>query len=986
MLSPTEELGLSAKTLDTRVRRAVSHISAATLLQLERTLSADAWANAVVYERNGVTEAVRIMLRPLVVMPEQVAYLHHVCSRITDALRRLPDLYLSDPKVREVLPIGEEEDAFLREVWGPQHSRLNPIFGRLDGVCDFTGARWQDSLQFLEPNLSGVGGLQLAPVAEALVARDIVPTIRAHDPDLRLELPRDQRDLFLQLLLDHARAVGRKGRNLCLIEPKYSGEGPTEQPSLRDFCRTRHGATIVHVDPRELEVNDGEVWFQDVRIDIGYRDYEARDLFELEREDGRKLEGMRQLFKQNRMVSSLGGDFDHKSCFEVFTDEMLAQRYFSSDELRLFRRHVLWTRIVSPRQTTLPHGEGDLPEFIRRHREELVLKPNRGYGGTGIHIGSAVEPGQWDSYIDEALAVARDPERSWVVQSAVNLPVHEFPIVGKNGRVSDEPFYTVYGFAATDQGIATLGRVSQRQVINVAKRGGLAAVLVGHKPPELRAPTRKGLPDGDAKARLARTIADLRHLDGAIGLLNWDEETYLPEGARAERGAQLATLEGLRHRLLAANELGDVIERVALDPACDKLVKKELKRLRHHRRIALALPDELVRKFAETRSNCLAAWEVALREDDFSLFAGPFAEVLALVRERASAMARSDDLYDPLLDEYEPGMTRDRLEPVLDTVGKRLKPLVGKLAEATRNAAPLPAMHYPEAQQIDLCRKLLRDMGFDFKRGRMDLSTHPFTLMGSPNDVRVTIRINEQNPMAALFATLHEGGHGLYDQGFGEDIRSTLLAEGPGMGIHESQSRLWENHVGRRAGFWVHYLPDLRERFPGAFDDWTAEKLCESVNVVRPGTNRVEADEVTYNLHILLRYQLELALLSGDLAIRDLPGAWNELSQRLLGTRPKSAVAGCLQDVHWALGMFGYFPTYLIGNLYAAQFIESFNERHDLDGALARGDLQLLTRWLREHVHVHGSRYRADQILTRATGRDLDPEPYFRALTERFGP
>ncbi|MDH4313331.1 MAG: carboxypeptidase M32 [Gammaproteobacteria bacterium] len=976
---------MSAKTLDTRVRRAAAQISAASLAQLERTLGADAWANAVVYEREGVTETVRVMLRPLVVMPEQVAYLHHVCSRITDALRRLPDLYLSDPAVRALLPIASDEEEFLREIWGPDHSRLNPVYGRLDAVCDFTGARWQDSLQFIEPNLSGVGGLHFAPVAEALVARNIVPTICAHDPDLKLELPRDQRDLFLQVLLDHARAVGREGGNLCLIEPKYSGEGPTEQPSLRDFCRERHGATIVHADPRELEVGAGEVWFQDVRVDIAYRDYEARDLLELERAEGIRFEAMRLLFKQNRMVSSLGGDFDHKSCFEVFTDEGLAGKYFSSEELRLFRRHILWTRIVSPRRVTLPHGEGDLPEFIRRHREELVLKPNRGYGGAGIHIGSTIEAGKWDTLIDEALSLADDPHRSWVVQSAANLPVHEFPIVGKDGRVSDEPFYTVFGFAATDHGIGTLGRVSQRQVINVAQRGGLVAVLIGHKPPELRAPARASIPDGNAKARLAGMIADLRQLDGTIGLLNWDEETYLPERGRPERGAQLATLEGLRHRLLAADELGELIERVALDPSSDTLTKAELKRLRRHRRIALALPDELVRKFAEIRSRCLASWELALREDDFSIFAKPFANVLALVRERAQALSRSNDGYDALLDEYEPGMTRGRLEPVLDAVGKRLEPMVGRLTETTRTATPLPTAHYPETQQVSFCRKVLLDMGFDFTRGRIDLSTHPFTLMASPNDVRLTIRSDLRNPMPALFATLHEGGHALYDQGFGSELRNTLLAEGPGMGIHESQSRLWENHVGRRRGFWTHYLPDFLEHFPGVFDGWSPEELVKSINVVRPGLKRVEADEVTYNLHILLRYQLELALLSDDLKVTDLPGAWNELSQRLLGVRPDSAREGCLQDVHWALGMFGYFPTYLIGNLYAAQLIESFNRRHDLDAALERGDLQSLTGWLREQVHIHGSSLSAEEIITRATGRDLDPEPFFRALTERYG-
>lgn len=984
MLSPTEELGLSARTLDTRVRRAASHISADVLARLERTLDADAWANGVVYERDGKAEAVRVMLRPLVVMPEQVAYLHHVCSRVTDALRRLPDLYLRDPDVRALLPIAADEDAWLREVWGPSHSRLNPVYGRLDAVCDFTGARWQDSLQFLEPNLSGVGGVHIAPVAEALVMRDIVPSICAHDPGLQIDLPRDQRDLFLQLLLDHARAVGREGSNICLIEPKYAGEGPAEQASIRDFCRERHAATIVHADPRELEVIANEVYFQDVRIDIAYRDYEARDLLALEHAEGIRLDAMRLLFKQNRVVSSLGGDFDHKSCFELFTDETLAPKFFSAEEVRIFRRHVLWTRIVSLRRTTLPHGEGDLPEFIRRHREELVLKPNRGYGGAGIHIGAAVSQAAWDELIDTALDEASDPHAAWVVQTAANLPVHEFPIVGAHGTVSEEPFFTVFGFAATDQGIGILGRVSQRQVINVAQRGGVVTVLIGHPPAELRAPARVTAPDGSASSRLRSRIDDIRHVDSVIALLNWDEETYLPDGGRPERGAQLATLEGLRNQLLRHAELGDLIETVALDTPDDPLLHAELARLRRLRRIALAMPDALVRRYAETRSRCLAAWETALKQDDFTVFAPHFSDVLRLVRERAEALSQSDEIYDALLDEFEPDMTRARLEPVMDSLGARLQPLVEELAAATVNAPRLPEAHFPEAAQMGLARQLLQDMGFDFGRGRIDLSTHPFTMMASTSDVRVTIRTNPHNPLPALFATLHEGGHGLYDQGFGAELRGTLLAEAPGMGIHESQSRLWENHVGRRTGFWTHYLPHFRKHFPGAFDSWTPQQMTAAINVVRPGLCRVEADEVTYNLHILLRYQLELALLSGDLAIADLPGAWNDLNQRFLGVRPSSASEGCLQDVHWALGMFGYFPTYLIGNLYAAQFIESHGERHDLNAALAEGDLQTLTAWLRDAVHIHGWRLSAEEILQRTTGRELDPEPFFRAIDARF--
>jgi len=296
----------------------------------------------------------------------------------------------------------------------------------------------------------------------------------------------------------------------------------------------------------------------------------------------------------------------------------------------------------------------------------------------------------------------------------------------------------------------------------------------------------------------------------------------------------------------------------------------------------------------------------------------------------------------------------------------------------------LPQVLYPEAEQMAFCRQLLVDMGFDFQHGRIDLSTHPFTLMAGVSDVRITIRIDPQNPLPAFFATLHEGGHGLYDQGFGKELHGTLLAEAPGMGIHESQSRLWENHVGRRFSFWTRYLPKLQKCFPGTFAGWQPEKMLKSINVVRRGFNRVEADEVTYNLHILLRYQLELALLSGDLSITDLPGAWNELSERLLGIRPRTAREGCLQDVHWALGMFGYFPTYLIGNLYAAQFMESFTARHDLNAALEQGELRTLTAWLRENVHAHGCRLSAEEILTKATGRELDAEPFFRAISERF--
>ncbi len=285
----------------------------------------------------------------------------------------------------------------------------NPLYGRLDAVCDFTSARWQDSLRFMEPNLSGVGGIHMGPLAEALLMRDVVPTIQAHDPSLALELPRDQRDLFLQVLLDHASAIGRPSANICLIEPKYVAEGPNEQSHLVTYYRAQRGIDVRHADPRELRLADGEVYYEDTVVDVAYRDYEIRDLLALEREQGKPLDAIRALFAGNRIVSSIAGDLDHKSCFEILTDDALAARAFDAADRALFRRHVLWTRLVSERATQTPDGRADLPKFIRTHREELVLKPNRSYGGTGVLLGAAASQSEWER---AARPCARERERS----------------------------------------------------------------------------------------------------------------------------------------------------------------------------------------------------------------------------------------------------------------------------------------------------------------------------------------------------------------------------------------------------------------------------------------------------------------------------------------------------------------------------------------------------------------------------------------------
>ncbi|HUQ53390.1 MAG TPA: hypothetical protein VM692_14280, partial [Gammaproteobacteria bacterium] len=616
MLTPAEQLGLAGAALDARVRQAVNFIPDSTLVHVARRLGEDARASDVVYTQGGTTETIRIMLRPLLVMPEQLGYLHHVCTRIMSALARFPELYARDPDVRRALPLADDERGWLDEVWPKVAHAEQPLYGRLDAVCDFTSARWQDSLKFMEPNLSGVGGMHLGPLAETLVMRDVVPTLQNYDPLLAIDAPRDQRDLFLQVLLDHARTIGSRARNLALVEPKYVADGPDEQSQLVEYFRSRRGIELVHADPRELRLVGDEVYYEKMRIDVAYRDYEIRDLLALEHEHGTRLDAIRALFLQNRMVSGIGGDLDHKSCWEVLTSEELASRYFSVAERQLFRRHVLWTRVVRERRTDTPDGPMDLAEYIREYREELVLKPNRGYGGAGVQLGAALSQSEWETLLGTALAAQDDPHRQWVVQAAATLPVNLFPVLDEQGRTHEEPFYAVMGFAPTDHGIGIIARVSQKQVVNVAQRGGLAAVLVGYRPEDLKSSIRSPIQSELAPQELRAVVQRVRDLDAVIHLLEWDEETYRPRDAADDRASQLAVLGALRHDLLAGDRLGDLLAALAARRDLQPREGLELERLGRLRRAAVALPQSLVAAFAETRSHCLAAWEEARRDED----------------------------------------------------------------------------------------------------------------------------------------------------------------------------------------------------------------------------------------------------------------------------------------------------------------------------------------------------------------------------------
>ena len=986
ILSPSETLGLAGSSLDSRVRRAAGHISDPTFSHISKRMRDDVLLNELTYERDGKMEPIPVMLRPLLAMNEQMAYVHHVCQRLTEALKRLPALYLNVEKIRKIIAITEGEEAWLRDTWTPQHDRMNTVYGRLDAVCDFTAAGWQDTLHFMEANLSGVGGINYSPLAEQLVMRDIVPTLLAHDPGLRIELPRDQRDLFIQVLIDHSRALGRSGCRLSFVEPKYAEDGINEQSVLSGYLAQKHGLTITHADPSELRIKDGDVYYGDTCVDVAYRDYETRDLIELEAELGKPLDAMRMLFKQNRVVSSLVGDFDHKSCWEILTDPAIAETYFSAEECRMFRRHVLWTRIVSDRSTTLPHNiDGDLLEYIRTHREVLVMKPNRSYGGEGVTIGPSTEQAAWDKLIEEAVQGAADPDSSWVVQSITRLPISEFPIIGADGRVFSEPFYSVMGFAPTENGLGIMCRVSQKQVVNVAQHGGMAAVLVAHKPDELKVPKRSQNRAEGAEQELRKRIGDILHLDNSIAVLEWDEETALPMGGRNERGEQLATLEAARHGLLTSDELGDLIEEVAIEREGDARWKRELELLRDLRTSEMALPADLVRAFANARSRSTAAWERARAKGEFKLLAPALAETVKLLRETAQALDNNADPYDVLLDEYEPGMTRARLDSVLGDFKAQLVPLVQTATAKTANwpESLTRTRKFQDAKLWGLCRDVLTSIGFDFERGHLDRATHPGTTAVGFDDVRLALRTHDDDLSEAILTTLHEGGHGLYDQGLSTEDRSTLLAQAPSMGLHEAQARLWENHVGRSRGFWGHLFPKVRAALGDAVAGLDAEKFYQAANRVRPSHIRANADELSYHLHILLRYELETAMIAGDLKVADLAGAWNERAQALIGVRPDTDRNGVLQDGHWASGMFGYFPTYTLGSLYAAQLVEAYG-REKLEGEIVRGTFAPLLSWLREKVHSLGDRLPTEELIKKATGKGLDAGPYFRHVQTKY--
>jgi len=495
---------------------------------------------------------------------------------------------------------------------------------------------------------------------------------------------------------------------------------------------------------------------------------------------------------------------------------------------------------------------------------------------------------------------------------------------------------------------------------------------------------------GDAGiAELLDYMHEIEDLKALGSLAEWDQNTEMPEGAGDVRGHQMATLQGVLHERWTTQRLGtllnalsNVINRSDYTDADRGLVREAQ---RNYDR-AKKLPRKLVEEMARVQAGSFEAWRRAREHNDFASFAPWLSRTVALQREVADHIGFIETRYDALLDPFEPGMTASKLDKLFAPVREVSATLLRRI-EASGNTVDDSCLRgeFSEEQQLELSDVLLRGMGYDFSHGGIAVSPHPFTSsFGSPFDVRLTVHPDKHFIQSSVMAAIHEGGHAVYEQGSAPALARTPLAGGASMGAHESQSRLWENAIGRSDAYWRGQFASVRHAFPEQFASVDAATFARALNKVKPSLIRIEADEVTYNLHIIVRYELEKALMNGDVAIESLPGLWNAKYRQYLGVEPTTDTEGVLQDIHWSAG-FGYFPSYTLGNLYGAQIYSALRKNFsNFEERLASGDTAFILDWLRDKMYVFGAIYQPETLMVRVTGESPNPEFFVRYLTGKF--
>jgi len=492
----------------------------------------------------------------------------------------------------------------------------------------------------------------------------------------------------------------------------------------------------------------------------------------------------------------------------------------------------------------------------------------------------------------------------------------------------------------------------------------------------------------DALERLKTTLHEIATLDRAAGVLAWDQETYMPPGGVASRASALATLSRLAHERLVEPEVGSLLEELegrALDPETDDgALVRVTRRDRDH---AVKIPADLVAEAARASSEARPVWQRARETSDWKLFAPYLERNVDINRRIAEALGYAERPYDALLDYNEPGITTRQLEALFGRLREAIVPLVREIGRR-QDAIDDSILHgdWDEKAQLDFGMEVISAFGFDLERGREDLSAHPFSIGFGSGDVRITTRISQSFLSQGLFGTMHESGHAMYSQGHALELEGTPLWGGASPGVHESQSRLWENLIGRGRPMWRHFLGPLKKAFPGSLRGVDEEAFYRAVNRVYPSLIRVEADEVTYNLHILLRFEIENDLLERELKAIDVPEAWNAKVEQYLGIQVPNDAEGALQDIHWSGVSFGGFPSYTLGNVIGAQLMETIRAAiPDLDDQVAAGEFKQLHGWLVENLYRHGRKFTPGELLERITGRSLEAEPWIRYVQRKFG-
>ncbi len=488
--------------------------------------------------------------------------------------------------------------------------------------------------------------------------------------------------------------------------------------------------------------------------------------------------------------------------------------------------------------------------------------------------------------------------------------------------------------------------------------------------------------------QLREIVGEISDLESAQALLGWDQQTYMPSGGAEDRGEQLATLARLSHQRMTSDELGKLLEDLMaqvdeLDPDSDDAC---LIRVTHHQHQKLTrVPVHLISEVAQVTTAAHEAWAQARKEADFKRFQPYLEKVVELRRQYAECFQPYDHVYDPLLDDFERGMKTVDVQAIFNALRPQQVALIQAISQRPQVDDRFLHLAYAEQGQWDFGVEVITAFGYDWSRGRQDRSAHPFTTNFGIDDVRITTRFDPKRIATALFGTMHESGHAMYEQGIRPALRRTPLAGGASLAVHESQSRMWENLIGRSLPFWRHFFPRLQEMFPAQLANVDLETFYKGINKVEPSFIRVEADEATYNLHIMLRLELEIALMEGSLAVKDLPEAWNTRVRDYLGLTPQNDAQGVLQDVHWSGGMIGYFPTYALGNLISVQLWECIQrDLSDLYNQIEQGQFSGILSWLRQNLHQYGAKYEPQVLVERVTGSKIDPQPYIRYLQTKF--